>query len=158
MRIRPATEHDIPRMVDIARRAFLSAFGTTAPFPLIQQWVRTDREPAWYARDWDRMFVVERDGIVLGLVQPTADEIDGLWVHPDFHGQGAGSVLLAQGEKVIRERGYTRSWLTCSSFNVRALAYYHRRGYRIFRSIRTLHPCGVDEESFGMERDLAAGA
>ena len=152
--IRTATISDVPRLIEVARRSFLNAFGFTAPFPLIQQWARNDREAISYPRDWVHMLVLECDGVIAGLVQPTVDEIDGLWVHPDYFGRGIGSMLLHQGEDVIRGRGFDRSWLTCSSFNVRALEFYRRRGYRVFRSSRKLHECGVDEESFGMERML----
>jgi ribosomal protein S18 acetylase RimI-like enzyme len=152
--IRPATEADVPRLIDVARRSFLSAFGATAPPPLLEQWARNDREATSYPRDWAKMFVMERDGVIAGLMQPTVDEIDGLWIHPDFQGHGIGSLLLEYGEEVIRARGFARSWLTCSSFNPRALDFYRRRGYTVFRSTRKLHECGVDEESFGMERRL----
>jgi ribosomal-protein-alanine N-acetyltransferase len=141
-------------MIEVARRSFLSAFGSTAPFPLIQQWARNDREAIAYPRDWGQMFVLERDGTIAGLVQPTVDEINGLWIHPDHQGQGIGSLLLAYGEGVIRHRGFGRSWLTCSAFNLRALDFYRRRGYAVFQSTRKRHECGVDEESFGMERQL----
>jgi [ribosomal protein S18]-alanine N-acetyltransferase len=152
--IRPAAEADVPRLIEVARRSFLSAFGATAPAILIEQWAREDRESTSYPRDWAQMFVVERDGAIAGLMQPTVDEIDGLWIHPDFQGQGIGSLLLEYGEGVIRGRGFARSWLTCSSFNPRALEFYRRRGYTVFRSTRKLHECGVDEASFGMERML----
>ena len=156
--IRPAAVSDVPRLIEVARRAFLSAFGVTAPFPLIQQWARNDREASSYLRDWAHMFVQERGGVIAGLVQPTVDEIDGLWVHPEFQRQGIGSQLLQFGEQTIRDRGFGRSWLTCSSFNTGALEFYRRRGYRVFRSSHKLHECGVDEESFGMERMLNGGA
>ncbi|MBP2647608.1 MAG: Acetyltransferase family protein [Gemmatimonadetes bacterium] len=156
--IRPATEADVPRMIEVARRSFLSAFGFTAPFPLIQQWIREDRESTAYPASWADMFVLERDGVIAGLMQPTLDEIDGLWIHPDYQDQGIGSSLLRHGEDVVRSRGFSRSWLTCSSFNPRALEFYRRRGYTVFRSTRTLHECGVDEESFGMERLLGGAA
>lgn len=158
MTVRPATEADVPRMIEVARRSFLSAFGVTAPFPLIQQWACDDREATSYPREWAFMFVLEREGVIAGLVQPTVDEIDGLWIHPDFQGQGIGSLLLEHGEGIIRSRGFSRSWLTCSAFNPRALEFYRRRGYRVFRSSHKLHECGVDEESFGMERMLNGGA
>lgn len=145
-------------MIEVARRSFLSAFGVTAPPPLLDQWARKDRESTSYPRDWALMFVAERDGVIAGLMQPTVDEIDGLWIHPDFQGQGFGSLLLEYGEGIIRDRGFTRSWLTCSSFNPRALGFYRSRGYAVFRSTWKQHECGVNEESFGMERMLGSVA
>ena len=117
-------------MIEVFRRSFLSAFGFTAPFPLLQQWIRNgiprrSRTP----QHWAEMFVLEQDGTIAGLMQPTIDEIDGLWIHPRFQGRGIGSHLPAHGEGIIRERGYARSWLTCSSFNQRALGFYRARGY-----------------------------
>jgi ribosomal-protein-alanine N-acetyltransferase len=158
MKIRPATEADVPRMIEVFRRSFLSAFGFTAPYPLIQQWIRNDREATYYPAHWPEMFVLEGDGTIAGLMQPTIDEIDGLWVHPDYHGRGVGSRLLEHGENIIRGRGYSRSWLTCSSYNERALGFYRARGYTVFRSTWKSHEGGIEEESFAMERMLPADA
>jgi ribosomal-protein-alanine N-acetyltransferase len=154
MTIRPATEADVPRMIEVFRRSFLSAFGFTAPFALLQQWIANNRENVLYPAQWVQMFVLDVDGTIAGLMQPTVDEIDGLWIHPAYQGRGIGSSLLAFGEDVIRDRGYRRAWLTCSSYNQRALDFYRARGYTVFRTIRTLHDCGIDEESFAMERSL----
>ena len=158
MTIRPATEADVPRMIEVFRRSFLSAFGFTAPFVLLQDWIRRHPEEESYPTQWAEMFVLEQDGEIAGLVQPTVDEVDGLWVHPHFHRRGIGTRLLQQGEQVIRERGFDRSWLTCSSFNPRALEFYRRRGYRTFESRWKRHECGIDEESFAMERMLTVSA
>jgi [ribosomal protein S18]-alanine N-acetyltransferase len=152
--VRPATRADVPRLVEIARRAFLSAFKITAPFALLEQWQKNDREPAWYERDWPAMRVCERNGEVAGLVQPRDDEVNGLWVHPDHQGHGVGTMLLAEGEDEILRLGYDRSWLTCSSYNPRAVQFYEARGYVTARTISTVHPCGVTEPSFRMERLL----
>ena len=154
MTIRPATEADVPRMIEVFRRSFLSAFGFTAPFALLQQWIANNRENVLYPAQWAQMFVLDVDGTIAGLMQPTVDEIDGLWIHPAYQGHGIGSSLLAFGEGVIRDRGYRRAWLTCSSYNQHALDFYRARGYTVFRTIRTLHDCGIDEESFAMERSL----
>jgi len=154
MTIRPATEADVPRMIEVYRRAFLSGFAFTAPFPIIQQWIRRNPEAARYPAHWAEMFVHEQDGKITGLLQPIDDEINGLWIHPDYQGQGIGSGLLEFGETTVRQRGYARSWLTCSGFNPRALGFYRARGYSVFRSSREVHECGVEEEVFEMERRL----
>jgi GNAT superfamily N-acetyltransferase len=92
--LRPAREVDVPRLIEIARRSWLSAFAQTAPFSMIQRWVRIDREAEWYPRHWPDMLVVLVDGTPVGLVQPSKDEINGLWVAPDHQGQGLGALLL----------------------------------------------------------------
>jgi len=157
MTIRPASEADVPRMIEVFRRSFLSGFAFTAPFPIIQQWIRRNPETSRYPAHWAQMFVHERDGTITGLLQPTYDEINGLWIHPDYQGQGIGSHLLDFGETIIQERGHVRSWLTCSGFNPRALGFYRARGYSVFRSSREMHECGVEEEMFEMERRLDGG-
>lgn len=154
--IRPAAAADVPRMIEVFRRSFLSAFGFTAPFALLQQWIREERESITYPAQWNTMFVLEHEGELAGLMQPTVDEIDGLWVHPAFQGQGIGTRLLQHGEDVIRGRGFARSWLTVSGYNARALEFYRHRGYHTFESVRTLHPAGIEEESFRMEKHLGA--
>jgi len=154
MSIRPASEADVPQMIEVFRRSFLSAFGLTAPFPLLQQWIRDDRETLRYSGHWAEMFVFEQDGAIGGLMQPTLDEIDGLWIHPGYQGRGIGSRLLQHGEGIIRDRGYARSWLTCSSYNQQALGFYRARGYVVSRSTWTQHEGGIEEESFVMERML----
>jgi hypothetical protein len=67
-------------MIEIARRSWLSAFAQTAPFALIQYWVKNDRESSWYPAYWQSMSVAEIDGELLGLVQPKLEEINGIWV------------------------------------------------------------------------------
>lgn len=154
-RIRLARETDVPRLVEVARQSFLSAFAPLAPVALIEQWRQVDREPAWYRRDWPHMLVLEENDVVVGIVQPQDDEINGLWIHPQQQGTGAGTLLLAAGEAVIAQRGYDRSWLFCSALNPRAYEFYLRRGYAETARKRVLHACGVEEESIRMERQLA---
>jgi ribosomal-protein-alanine N-acetyltransferase len=156
MRIRPAESADVERLVEVARRSWLSAFAQTAPFSMIDRWVRTDREPEWYRRYWPSMLVAVVDGIVAGLVQPRDDEINGLWVHPDYQRRGHGSALLRAGEQAIQAQGYDRAWLTCSGFNVRARCFYAARGYVERRRYHAPLPCGLEEEVVDLERRLQA--
>lgn len=152
--VRPARKDDLDRLIEIARRSWLSAFAQTAPFGLIEWWVRTDRTTELYREHWPEMFLLEDDGIVIGLVQPIDAEINGLWVHPDWQGRGAGTVLLRTGEDLVRRAGHSVAWLTCSGFNRRALDFYRRRGYAEAGREREPHPCGIEVENVRLERRL----
>lgn len=150
--IRPARADDLDALVEVGRRSWLSAFAQTAPFALISWWVREDRTRRLYEQCWAEMHVLEEDGVIIGLVQPQIDEINGLWVHPQSQAAGAGTRLLRHGEALIRRGGHQIAWLTCSGFNGAALAFYARRGYQETQRVRTLHPCGVEIEDIRMER------
>lgn len=144
--LRRAQSSDVERLVDLARRAWLSAFTERAPFALIADWLRTDRESEWYPAYFHEVWLAEAGSELLGLVQPRREEVNGLWVHPSWHRRGVGSLLLASSERKMRDAGHSHAWLTCSEFNPRAIAFYGARGYVDARRYSERQPCGVDEE------------
>lgn len=152
--IRPARPDDLDALIEVGRRAWLSAFAQTAPFALIAWWARTDRTASLYREAWPQMLVFEEAGRIAGLVQPMAAEINGLWVHPERQGRGIGTELLRAGEEAIARTGHAVAWLTCSALNARALAFYERRGYAEVRRERISHASGVEIEDVRLERDL----
>ena len=52
--------------------------------------------------------IAEADGQVVGMIAFSEDEIQELWVHPDFHRRGVGSALFGAAEAAIRETGRPR--------------------------------------------------
>jgi ribosomal protein S18 acetylase RimI-like enzyme len=52
--------------------------------------------------------VAEADGQVVGMIAFSEDEIQELWVHPDFHRRGVGSALFRAAEATIRNTGQLR--------------------------------------------------
>lgn len=152
--LRPAVEQDVDRLVEVARRSWLSAFAEHAPEALIAYWRSADREPAWYARFWPDMIVAEADGTVAGLTQPADDEVNGLWIAPEWQRLGIGRQLLRAAESRISQRGHARAWLTCSGFNSRAAAFYRACGYRLDREAVQEHPSGVAEIVWTFARQL----
>jgi [ribosomal protein S18]-alanine N-acetyltransferase len=158
MILRPARESDLPVLIELARRSWLSAFADSAPAEFVREWLARDFERDWYARHWRSMTVAEAGGIVLGLVQPMNDEINGLWVDPAAQGRGIGSMLLAHGEAEIAAAGYWRAWLSCSGFNPKALHFYRTRGYCPVRVEMKFRAGGVREEMWIYERRLSPAA
>jgi len=144
----------VDRLVDVARAAWLSAFATTAPPERLAYWRRNDREPSWYARYWRDMTVATVADLVVGVVQPAADEVNGLWVAPEWQGRGVGSKLLEAAELRIREGGHARAWLSCASCNARARRFYQARGYRAFSTRTELLSGGLRDEMLIFEKAL----
>src|SRR5262249_55793660 len=130
MNLRPVCESDVPVLIELARRSWLSAFADFAPAEFIREWRARDFESDWYPKYWRSRRVAEADGTVLGLVQPLKDEVNGLWVDPSAQGRGVGTALLRHGEGEVLAAGYGRAWLSCSGFNPKALRFYLARGYR----------------------------
>lgn len=153
--LRAARENELQELIELGRRSWLSAFAQTAPFALIAWWAREDRTARWYQEYWPQMIVLEQGGTVIGLVQPMEAEINGLWIHPDHQGTGAGTLLLHEGEESIQRSGHGEAWLTCSGFNRTALRFYQRRGYIETQRLRQIHVCGVETEDIRMERVLS---
>ena len=152
--IRPARPDDLDALIEVGRRAWLSAFAQTAPFGLIARWASSDVTVEHYTRYWPDMHVLEEESRILGLVQPARDEINGLWVHPAYQGTGAGTALLRGGERLIREAGHTTAWLHCSVMNPRALGFYLHRGYVETGRDKGMHPWGFPYENIRLERAL----
>lgn len=141
-------------LIEIARRSWLSAFADSAPDAFIARWRSVDREPAWYAAHWPNMTVAERDGVLVGLVQPQGNEVNGLWIDPPAQGIGIGQALLRWAEQQIAGSGHHTAWITCSGYNPRALRFYQREGYvETRKSIVVLSP-DLTDEGIVLERSL----
>ena len=79
-------------------------------------------------------FVATVDGEVAGFGQYHHEEIEAVYVHPDYVGRGIGRMLLEKLEELARAEGAKRLFLH-GSFN--AEAFYERCGYR--RTMETMY-------------------
>ncbi len=152
--IRPARASDVEGLIALARRSWLGAFAS-APADFVRDRLAREFERDWYPRYWPDMAVAEEGGVLLGVVQPAGDEINGLWVEPAAQGRGVGSGLLRHAEQGIAAAGYGRVWLTCSGFNPGAVQFYLARGYTEAGRESKDRGGGVVEAVFVFERRLA---
>src|SRR5262249_30064225 len=109
--LRPAREADVPALVELAQRSWLSAFAGTAPAAFVRDRIARELERDWYPRYWPDMTVAEDGEVLLGVVQPMGDEVNGLWVDPAAQGRGIGTALLRHAERQIVAAGHGRAWL-----------------------------------------------
>lgn len=92
--------------------------------------VWADTGPSEFVEEDKVRFVAVVDGTIVGFSDYTPDEqrITGVYVHPDWTGEGVGSALLERIEQDARERGVTELDLLST---VTAKTFYERHGYTV---------------------------
>jgi diamine N-acetyltransferase len=88
--------------------------------------------------------------------QPAVFKLHKLYLHPQAHGRGWGSLLLQHCEREVRQRGATRLLLTVNKRNVKAIAAYQRNHFAVTESVVTDFGGGFVMDDYVMAKDLAA--
>ncbi|WP_081814552.1 GNAT family N-acetyltransferase [Hyphomonas jannaschiana] len=145
VRIRPATETDIPALV-----------------ALEQSFPEEDRFPA---RTWRRLlrgqsmaYVAVSDGEICGAavyLYRTGTKVARLYsltVAPSHRGKGIASALLAAGETDAQTRGCDRVRLEVRRSNATAIRLYERHDFRVMAQIPSYYPDG--ETAARMEKPI----
>ena len=91
--------------------------------------VYTDRPVGWFRLDR------EEDGLWLGMLQ----------IEPACHRRGLGRAVVAEAERLARQRGYDRLGIHATEDNVPALGLYAACGY----TVTEIGPCTTAD---GVER------
>lgn len=73
----------------------------------------------------NRTFVYD-DGIVKGIIRINGDELEKLYVEPQFQSQGIGAKLLEYAVTVCNI-----SFLWALEYNERGISFYQRNGFRL---------------------------
>ena len=122
IRVRACRPADAPVIAEV----FLAARATSLPW---LPKVHADADVrAWVAQvliHRPETFVAESEGRVVGFAALREDHLDHLYVHPDFHGRGAGTALL--GEAVRHRPNGLKLWVFQQ--NAQARRFYERRGF-----------------------------
>jgi GNAT superfamily N-acetyltransferase len=142
VRIRPATEADVPRLAAIKRDAGVAAWPHILPPEVIETLPFLDRWATAIGAPDPRIgvLVAESGGRVVGFAvtrpsgDPDADaatgELDGFYVDPPTWGIGAGRSLLAAATQRLRDAGFSRATLWTAEANHRPRRIYDTAGWR----------------------------
>jgi len=127
MRLRPATAEDAAALADLWFESWASNGFDGHPDT---REMMIERVPRELAGRWD-VTIAEADGRMLGFLAlaPTEQRLDQVFVASEAQGQGVGTALFA----VAVQRLGAGFWLTTQQENLRARAFYERRGMTLER-------------------------
>ncbi|WP_419913343.1 GNAT family N-acetyltransferase [Hoeflea sp.] len=85
------------------------------------------------ANYWDRIVVAQARGSILGWgARENFDHrISDLWIDPQHHRRGVGTVLLNALENGVAAAGYEFAELETHARNTNAISFYEHFGYRV---------------------------
>jgi ribosomal protein S18 acetylase RimI-like enzyme len=127
MRLRPATEADVPRLTALVHAAYghyVERIGGP-PGPMTEDYADVVRRY--------QVTVAERDGEIAGLIVTGVDDegfvIANVAVDPSHQGGGVGRALLQHAEQAARRAGFDSVYLYTHERMSENIALYTRIGY-----------------------------
>ncbi|HKV08930.1 MAG TPA: GNAT family N-acetyltransferase [Thermoanaerobaculia bacterium] len=144
--MRSAVDSDALSIGALATQVFLDTYATEGIRPSVAREVQEYFSPAaisaLLSSSNTRFILAERAGHLIGFAQLTlgavhelvldrpAVELHRLYVQARSAGSGVGTALLREAEAMAAREGAVELWLIVWAENVKALAFYERRGYQ----------------------------
>lgn len=143
--IRPAAEADIPLLCHLGATTFRETYSPISDPAEVDDYAATnftpDKVSAWLARDDARTLLafngdaaagyahVRRAPVPACVADREAVELNRLYLLASAQGGGVGSALIAAAFGEVAALGGRSVWLGAYDRNVKALAFYAKRGF-----------------------------
>jgi GNAT superfamily N-acetyltransferase len=130
--LRDARSTEATLLAEVQERASVAAFAhifppERFPFPrgaVDERWAQALADPS------ASVLVAERAEEPVGVALVRLDWLDGLYVVPEWWGQGVAAELHDHGLEIVRDLGSTQIHLWVLEENARARRFYERRGWQ----------------------------
>jgi ribosomal protein S18 acetylase RimI-like enzyme len=141
--IRRAGPDDAAALARVHVDAWQAAYRGLVPDSMLERFTYEYREPRFreaLAADAEETYIVEVGGRTVGLLtvgdarDPDVDmrhvgEIWGIYLSPGYWRRGIGTQLVAEAERVLRQRGYDEAVLWILAANEPARRFYEAMGF-----------------------------
>ncbi|ODQ69389.1 hypothetical protein LIPSTDRAFT_7040 [Lipomyces starkeyi NRRL Y-11557] len=147
--IRRARPQDVASVAELGAHVFSITFGHSVSPQQLQAYLSESYSIPATAKDVadpmkDMIVVTSQDGAIVGfalLTRGTSEpciahlestiELQRIYVHPTYHGNGVGKILAKKLEDIAKEQGFKYIWLGVWEENYKAQKVYERLGYRV---------------------------
>jgi diamine N-acetyltransferase len=145
IKIRQISFHDLPALQTIGRKTFVETFAEGNSEENLANYVAegfsVEKLNAELENKNSQFYFAEMDGRVLGYLKinsgeaqsenqdPSAIEIERIYVLQEFHGKEVGSLLYQQALSIAHERKAPYIWLGVWEHNPRAIRFYEKQGF-----------------------------
>ncbi|TKW61566.1 MAG: GNAT family N-acetyltransferase [Blastochloris viridis] len=133
--VRPFKEEDAPALADLHKRAILATYPSCYTQDVVEAWANS-RAPERYLKAQERgeqFLVYELEGKPLGFISWKDGELCAMYVDPDHHKQGIGSLLTSSAAFIALQEGKPLSWVKAA---LPAQGFYEKMGF-VFKEFGT---------------------
>jgi putative acetyltransferase len=122
--VRKGRASEVPQLLEVWRRAVAAThdFVTPEDRETFDRIVATE-----YLPNADLLVAADEDDCAIAFLGGTGREIDSLFVDPEVHGRGAGTMLV----DAFAALGTGKLWVEVNEQNDGARRFYERRGFRV---------------------------
>ncbi len=152
MKIREYTFDDAEAHAEVHRESVRGIASKDYRDEVIEAWASKEPEESPLEDEKKRFVAETEDGEVVGFsdYNKETNELSGLYIKPDFSGQGLGEKLLQKVEANAKKNGLDHLW--CKS-TITAKDFYEKHGYKLQKE--TIHEIdGLEMIVYNMEKEL----
>jgi ribosomal-protein-alanine N-acetyltransferase len=158
--IRNAREDEAAFLAAIGLRAWENAVEAIGMTQTLRDNARSAFEN-FALSSWLSIVVADVDGALAGWAarEDFDDKITDFWIDPPYQRKGVGSVLLAEIERQIIEKGFNTALLESHAHNEQAVGFFQHHGYGVnWLSITYSPKLDRDVQSIGLRKQLVEEA
>lgn len=155
IRIRAAQASEVTRLGQLLRDSFITTMSPIVPDAANVAFGILSEPERFAANCWQDFQVLTTKNIINGMLFVIEDKVESIHLDPAQKRKGYGSLLLATGESIILEKGYSTAKLDVLTGNLSAITFYQSQGWHIDHEFVGLEVGDVPVPMYQMQKPLS---